>query len=113
MAKNIINATDENFDKEVLQSEKAVLVDFWARWCQPCLALAPIIEQIADEYKDILKVVKIDVDENPITANKYMITSIPTLILFNKGEAKTQIIGWKKKAELINLISPFLQSSTH
>jgi len=110
MSENIINANDNNFDKEVLEANKAVLVDFWASWCHPCLALAPIIEDIAKEYNDVLKVVKVNVDENPLTASKYMISSIPTLLLFQKGEVKTEIIGWKKKSELISLLEPFLKA---
>lgn len=108
MSINLKTFTDENFEMEVLQSSKPVLVDFWASWCQPCLALAPIIEELAAEYKDNLIIGKINVDENPQTPSKYMIYSIPTLILFKDGEIKAQIIGFKLKKELVKLISKYL-----
>lgn len=108
MSMNLKTFTDENFEKEVLQSSKPVLVDFWASWCQPCLALAPIIEELAVEYKDNLIIGKINVDENPQIASKYMIYSIPTLILFKNGEIKSQLIGFKPKKELVKFIDKYL-----
>lgn len=108
MSMNLKTFTDENFEKEVLQSSKPVLVDFWASWCQPCLALAPIIEELAVEYKDNLIIGKINVDENPQIASKYMIYSIPTLILFKNGEIKSQLIGFKPKKELVKFLDKYL-----
>jgi len=91
---------DTNFDQIVLQSEKPVVVDFWAAWCKPCLAVAPILDELAEEYNGRISFVKMDVDQNPKTATKYGIMSIPNLIIFKDGQAFSQIIGYKPKAEL-------------
>ena len=80
-----ITLTDENFEQEVLESDKPVLVDFWATWCGPCMMLSPIIEEIAEEYSDFLKVGKVNVDEQPVTSLEYKVSSIPTLMLFKDG----------------------------
>ncbi len=85
--------TDSNFDAEVLKSDKPVLVDFWAVWCAPCRAVAPVIDEIASDYDGKIKVGKVNVDENQIIPGKYGIRGIPTVILFNKGQVADQIVG--------------------
>ena len=95
MAETII--TEQNFEKEVLKSDVPVLVDFWAVWCGPCRMLAPTIEQIAEEQDGIIKVGKINVDEQPALAAKYGIASIPTLIVFEDGKVKNTMVGVRPK----------------
>ena len=101
---NIIETDDSNFESEVLKAEIHVLVDFWAPWCGPCKAIAPILEQISDEQGDKIKIVKVNVDDNQKYAVDFGIKSIPTLLIFNKGELKNQIIGAIPKAEIEKLI---------
>ncbi len=106
MSQNTIEATDSAFDKLI---EKGVtLVDFWAEWCGPCKQIAPIVEQIAVETKDKLKVAKLDVDSNGETAMKYGVMSIPTLILFKDGEPVERLVGYRPKEALMNKIRPHL-----
>ena len=95
--------TDELFEREVLQSEIPVLVDFWAEWCVPCRMLSPIVDQVAQEYIGKVKVAKLNVDECPETAQKYNIQSIPTLIVFNKGEVASQNIGVVPKQNIVEM----------
>ncbi len=109
MAKNIIELTDANFDDEVLKSDKLVLVDFWAEWCAPCRMIAPIVEEIANEYADRLKVGKLNVDFNPKTAMRYGIMSIPTLLLFQNGRVLEQIVGAMPKRNLLARLEKYLQ----
>ena len=99
MSKSIA-VDDANFDQTVLQAETLVLVDFWAPWCRPCLMLAPILDELAEEYGGKITFTKIDVDQNPKTASRYQIMSIPTLLLFKNGEPISHIVGYKQKAEL-------------
>ena len=101
---NIIETDDSNFESEVLKAEIPVLVDFWAPWCGPCKAIAPILEQISDEQGDKIKIVKVNVDDNQKYAVDIGIKRIPTLLIFNKGELKNQIIGAIPKAEIEKLI---------
>lgn len=95
-----IEVDDGNFDQTVLQSDKLVLVDFWAPWCRPCLMVAPILDELAEEYSGRISIARLDVDQNPKTAAKYNIMSIPTLLLFKKGEPVSHIVGFRPKEEL-------------
>jgi thioredoxin len=99
-----VNITGDNFDSEVLQSEQPVLMDFWAEWCGPCKMIAPILDQIADEYKGRLQIAKLDVEENQAIAMKYGVRSIPTLMLFKGGVVEAQHIGMLSKEQLIRLL---------
>lgn len=96
-----ITLTDENFEEEVIESDKPVLVDFWATWCGPCMMLAPIVTEIAEEYADALKVGKVNVDEQPVTSLEYKVASIPTLMLFKGGKVVKKTVGYMSKSELI------------
>jgi len=97
--------TEQSFSQEVLKAEGKVLVDFWAPWCGPCLMLSPIIEEVGLELKDKVKVVKMNVDENPQISQEYGITSIPTVILFEKGKVVEKIIGFRMKQDYIDSIN--------
>jgi thioredoxin len=98
----MIKLTNENFEEEVLKSEKPVLIDFYADWCGPCKMSAPHVEAIAAEYADVLKVAKINIDEAPELAAKYGVMSIPTFIIVDKKEAVKKAVGAKNKDELLN-----------
>ena len=98
-----IKLSTENFEKEVLKSKKPVLVDFYADWCGPCNAMAPVIEELAKELEGKVKVGKINVDENPDIAVEYNVMSIPTLIVFKNGKEEKRLVGLRNKEELINL----------
>lgn len=100
-----VKITDATFEAEVLQAAQPVVVDFWAEWCGPCRTIAPSLEEIAVELKDKVKVVKLNVDENPNVAGKLGIRSIPTLILFKDGKAASQKVGAAPKGELVRWIS--------
>jgi thioredoxin 1 len=100
----IVHITDESFESEVLNASTPVLVDFWAEWCGPCKMIAPILDQIADEYKDKLRVAKLDVDSNQSTAMRYNVRSIPTLMLFKGGAVQAQHIGMLSKLQLSKLL---------
>ena len=108
MSDLIINTTDANFDQDVAQSDVPVLVDFWAAWCGPCKAIAPILEEIADDYNGKVKIVKVDVDENPETASRFGIRSIPTLMVFKGGEKVDAVMGLQPKADLAALLDKHL-----
>ena len=100
----VVVITDAEFDSSVLQSEKPVVLDFWAEWCQPCLRLAPTVEEIAGEYEGKIKVGKLNVDHNPSTATKYGIRNIPALLFFKGGQLVQQVTGLKTKAEIKKII---------
>jgi len=97
--------TDQNFSEEVLKADGKILVDFWAPWCGPCQMLSPVIEEVGQEMKDKVKVVKMNVDENPQTSQQYGITAIPTAILFEKGEIKERIVGFRMKQDYIDAVN--------
>ena len=100
MAEHIVHISDESFEEEVLQSERPVLIDYWAEWCGPCKMIAPVLEEIATEYSDRLKVVKLNIDDNPQTPPKYGIRGIPTLMVFKNGQVEATKVGSVSKAQL-------------
>ena len=101
MASPLISAlTQDNFEKEVLQSATPVLVDFWAEWCGPCKMIAPLLDELADEYQGKIKIGKVNIDEQQELATKYGIRAIPTLLLINKGQVAEQMVGAKSKRDL-------------
>ena len=100
--------TDASFEADVLNSDETILVDFWAEWCGPCRAVSPILDQIASEHSSKIKVVKLNVDENPELAMKYQITSIPAMKVFHGGDVKTTIIGAKPKPALEKDLAAFI-----
>jgi thioredoxin 1 len=100
MAERAVSVTDANFEQEVLRGPTPVIVDFWAPWCGPCLMIAPIIDELAAEYRDRVKFVKVNVDENPDLANRYNVMSIPTLGVFKDGTLVGRIVGYMRKADL-------------
>ena len=104
----LLNTTDASFDVDVLANDKPVLVDFWATWCGPCRAMAPILAEIASEYGDRIQVVKLDTDTNPGVAARYGITSIPTMNVYVKGELVKSIIGAKPKPVLIKELADYI-----
>ncbi len=108
MAQNINTLTDATFDEEVGGSDLPVLVDFWAEWCGPCKQIAPILEEIAGEYPDKIRIAKLNVDENPQVTMRYNVMSIPTMIVFDGPEAAARIVGAKPKGQLLQELSSFL-----
>ena len=100
MSDNIIHVSDDSFEQEVLQSEMPVLIDYWAEWCGPCKMIAPVLDEVASEYADKIRVAKLNIDENPATAPKYGIRGIPTLMLFKNGEVEATKVGAVSKAQL-------------
>lgn len=106
--KNVHVFNDGNFDAEVVQSDVPVLVDFWASWCAPCRAIAPIVEELSEEFAGRLKVGKVDVDDNHDVASRYRITSIPSVYLFKGGEVVEQLVGARPKAHFVQLVSKHL-----
>ena len=101
---DVQNVSDDTFQREVLQASTPVLIDFWAPWCGPCRTIGPVVEQLAGEYSGRLKVVKMNVDDNPRTPAQFGVRGIPNLILFKGGEVKEQIIGAVPKAHLVKAI---------
>ena len=96
--------TDASFDSDVLQADVPVLIDFWAPWCGPCKAIAPVVDELAKDYAGRLKVVQMNVDDNPNTPSKYGVRSIPNLLLFKGGQVKDQIVGAVPKAVLVKAV---------
>ncbi|NOZ75035.1 MAG: thioredoxin [FCB group bacterium] len=108
MAENVFEFTDQNFESEVLQSGSPVLVDFWAEWCGPCKVIGPVVEDIANDYKDQVKVGKLNVDHNQQTAMKYGIRSIPSLLVFKDGSVYNQIVGSVPRERITKLLEEAL-----
>lgn len=104
MAEDIMEVGDDSFSSEVLKSEKPVVVDFWAPWCGPCRAIAPMMEELVKEYGTQVKFAKCNVDDNPVTPSQYGIKAIPTLIFFNEGKVVNQITGMVAKSKLVDTI---------
>lgn len=105
---SVANVTDESFESEVLKADLPVLVDFWAPWCGPCKAVAPVVDDLSKEYEGRLKVVKLNTDENPKTAQAYTIRGIPSLYLFKKGQVVETVVGAVPKSTLANAINKHL-----
>jgi thioredoxin 1 len=108
MSEKVAEVGDQNFEAEVLKSAVPVLVDFWAAWCAPCRMLAPVVEAIAEDYDGKAKVMKLNVDENTLTAGKYNIKGIPTLLLFKDGAIQEQIVGNTSKSAISKMIDNHL-----
>lgn len=104
MSEHIQNVSDDSFETDVLGSEKPVLVDYWAEWCGPCKMIAPVLEEVADEYADKMVVAKLNIDENPNTPPKYGIRGIPTLMMFKGGEVAATKVGALSKTQLVEFI---------
>jgi thioredoxin 1 len=104
--------TDPTFETEVLKSDQPVLVDFWATWCGPCRMVAPVLEEIANEQSSKLRVAKLDVDANPITAGRFGVRSIPTMILFKNGRETQRLVGYMPKEKVLQLLNPHLNDSS-
>ena len=105
---NVTHVSDSNFEQEVMKSPTPVLVDFWAPWCAPCRAIAPIVEELAGQYAGRLKVVKVNVDDNPQTPARFGVRGIPNLIIVKGGEVKDQIIGAVPKQQLVRAVDTAL-----
>ena len=104
MGENVLEITDQNFESDVLQSKTPVVIDFWAEWCGPCKTIAPVIDELSDEYLGKVKFGKVNVDFNQQTAMKYGIRSIPSLLIFNNGSVVNQIIGSVPKDSIVKLL---------
>jgi thioredoxin 1 len=107
-SEKLVNVTDASFEAEVLKAGKPTLIDFWASWCAPCKAIAPIVDELAAEYEGKIKVAKMNVDENPMTPSKFGVRGIPTLILFKDGKVLDQKVGAVPKAQLADMLKKAL-----
>lgn len=104
MSNNIVHVSDQSFEEEVLKSDMPVLIDYWAEWCGPCKMIAPILEELADEYDEKIKIAKLNIDDNPETPPKYGIRGIPTLMLFKNGNVEATKVGAVSKSQLADFI---------
>ena len=104
----MLTLTEQTFDEEIKSADTPILVDFWAEWCGPCKMIAPVLDQIASDHAETLRIGKINIDENLALARRFEVMSIPTLILFKDGEPKLRIIGAKGKGQLLEELYPFL-----
>jgi thioredoxin len=111
MATGIVTLTSSTFDETILGADLPVIVDFWAEWCGPCKMIAPILSEIADEQQGKVTIAKLNVDENPDLAMRFNVMSIPTLLIFNKGEIAKKIVGAKGKGQLLQELDEFLPTS--
>jgi len=102
------NVTDASFEADVLKNDKPVVVDYWAEWCGPCRQVSPVLEEIASEHADKIDVVKLNVDENPLTSQRYGILNIPTLSVFKDGEVVKEIVGARPKSALLRELADFI-----
>ena len=105
MSENIVHVTDASFEADVLQSDTPALVDFWAEWCGPCKMIAPILNEVADEYAGKIKICKVNVDDNPETAAKFNVRGIPTLLVFKNGTVEATKVGALSKAQLVEFVN--------
>ena len=105
---DVIDVTDQTFEAEVLQSDKPAIIDFWAEWCAPCRQISPIIKDLAEQYGDQVKIVKMDIDSSPATPGKYGVRAIPTILAFKGGEVVQQIQGLRPKGDLEEMIQGLL-----
>ena len=110
MSDKILQLSDDTFDEAVMAADQPVLVDFWAEWCGPCRSIAPILDEIAVENEGRLRVAKLNVDDNPRITQRFQVMSIPTLILFDKGQARARLTGGRSKRSLLADIEPHLES---
>ena len=108
MSDAIVHTTDSSFESDVLQSDIPALVDFWAAWCGPCKMIAPLLDELADEYAGRIKICKVDVDSNPETAAKFNVRGIPTLLVFKNGSVEATKVGALSKAQLVEFVDSLL-----